>query len=170
MRSALEHLYRRGMNALVAGDDDATATSKHVGQRVLTRLRRYAAIVKNSIATTDWEETMATTYATVQGLLDKVIGGGGATIGAHGAFWRTLTRDKFIDHSEFGETMIKRNADGSFDPDESALIKALEARKPFGKDVGTPGAIFRRMPAGRAPMSPGDIKIIRDWIKAKCPA
>jgi hypothetical protein len=109
------------------------------------------------------------TYATIQGLLDDAIGGGGVTIGAHGAFWRTLTRDQFINHSEFGVDLIKKTNGGSFDPDESGLVKALEARKPFGKDVGTSGAIFRRMPAGRAPMSKDNIKIIREWITAKCP-
>jgi hypothetical protein len=106
------------------------------------------------------------TYAAIQGLLDDVIGGGGVVIGSHGAFWRTQTRDQFVAHSVFGQKLI----DSAFDPDKSALVRALEAKEPFGSDVGTTGAFFRRMPAGRAPMSPTNIDTIRDWIKNKCPA
>lgn len=110
------------------------------------------------------------TYSTIQGILDKAIGGGGTTIGSHGAFWRTLTRDQFVAHSVFGQKLIKQNSNGSFDPDDSGLVKAVEARVPFGSDVGTSGAFFRRMPAGLTSMPPDDIKTIRDWITAKCPA
>ena len=110
------------------------------------------------------------TYATIQGLLDAAIGGAGVTIPSHGPFWRTMTRDQFVAGGFFGQQLIKPKADGGFDPDASALVEALEARKPFGSDVGTAGAVFRRMPAGRAAMAPNDIATIRAWITAGCPA
>lgn len=109
------------------------------------------------------------TYTTVQGLLDTAIGGPGVTIGAHGAFWRTMNRDQFVAGSIFGQQLIKAKA-GGFDADASALVAALEARAPFGSDVGTAGATFRRMPAGGPPMPPDHIATIRAWIAAGCPA
>jgi hypothetical protein len=92
------------------------------------------------------------------------------TIPAHGAFWRTMTRDQFVAAIIFGQQLIKTKAGGGFDPDASALIAALEARAPFGSDVGTPSAIYRRMPAGRAAMPHDQIATIRAWIVAGCPA
>lgn len=109
------------------------------------------------------------TYTTIQGLLDAAIGGGGVTIPAHGAFWRTMNRDQFVAANIFGQQVIKPKPGGGFDPDASALVEALEARAPFGSDVGTPGATYRRMPAGRAAMPHDQIATIRAWIVAGCP-
>jgi hypothetical protein len=110
------------------------------------------------------------TYTTIQGLLDAAIGGSGVTIAAHGAFWRTMNRDQFVAASIVGQQLIKAKAGGGFDADASALVAALEARAPFGSDVGTTGATFRRMPAGRAAMPHDQISTIRAWIVAGCPA
>src|SRR5262249_2324971 len=44
------------------------------------------------------------TYARIQQLLDEAIHG--ETIGAHGPFWRTLTRDQFVAKSIFGKKLI----------------------------------------------------------------
>lgn len=110
------------------------------------------------------------TYTTVQGLLDAAIGGSGVTIGAHGAFWRTMDRDQFVAGTILGQQLIKAKADGGFDADASALVAALEARAPFGSDVGTAGATFRRMPAGGPAMPDDHISTIRAWIVAGCPA
>lgn len=110
------------------------------------------------------------TFTTIQGLLDAAIGGSSVTIGAHGPFWRTMNRDEFVAASILGQQLIKAKADGGFDADASALVAALEARAPFGKDVGTPGATYRRMPAGRAPVPHDQIATIRAWIVAGCPA
>ncbi len=114
--------------------------------------------------------TANATYKTIQGLLDAAIGGSDVTIGAHGPFWRTMDRDQFVAASILDQKLIKAKPDGGFDADASALVAALEGRAPFGKDVGTPGATFRRMPAGRPPMPHDQISTIRAWIVAGCPA
>jgi len=61
--------------------------------------------------------------------------------------------------------------DGTFDPENSNLIKALEGRAPFGKDLVPPpaGAIFPRMPLGYPPVPADRIREIRDWIQFGCP-
>jgi hypothetical protein len=92
---------------------------------------------------------LTTTYGTVQRILDDSVGGGGSPVGSHGGFWRTQTRDQFVAGSIFGRKLIVVDASGVFDPESSALVQALEGRAPFGLDIGTPGGIFRRMPAGR---------------------
>jgi len=118
---------------------------------------------------TDMTDAKAT-YKTIQGLLDAAIGGSDVNIGAHGAFWRAMNRDQFVAANILGQQLIKAKAGGGFDPDASALVAALEARAPFGSDVGTAGATFRRMPAGRPPMPRDQISTIRAWIAAGCPA
>lgn len=90
-------------------------------------------------------------------------------ISAHGNFWRNQTRDEFIRFEFRGQKLIVQKAGGTFDENESALIKALEGRAPFGRDTGTSGAQFRRMPAGFPPVPPDKIEIIRQWIKDGCP-
>jgi hypothetical protein len=90
-------------------------------------------------------------------------------IGAHGNFWRNQTRDEFVALSVFGRPLLAKKADGSFDDNESNLVKALEARAPFGNDVGTPGATIPRMPKDRDPVPTESIAFIRQWIKDGCP-
>jgi len=110
-----------------------------------------------------------TTYSDVVGLLDAAIGG--ANIGAHGAFWRTLSRDDFVAYQVFGGIpLFARDAAGKLDPSDSNLVKALEGRDPFGRDLGVPDARYPRMPARRPAMPPDDIQTIRAWISAGCPA
>jgi hypothetical protein len=108
-------------------------------------------------------------YARVRQILDD--GVQGQNIGKHGPFWRTLTRDQFVAFSVFGRKVIANRPDGSFDPDESNLIKALEGRAPFGADrtPPPPGAIFNRMPDGFPPVPQDRIDEIRSWIAAGCP-
>jgi hypothetical protein len=88
----------------------------------------------------------------------------GDTIGAHGNFWRGLTLDQFKAKKVFGRALLVVGQ-----PDDSNLIKALEGRDPFGSDIGTPGAIYRRMPAGRPAVAPDRIAYIRQWIADGCP-
>ena len=102
------------------------------------------------------------TFAEVQQLLDAAIGGG--EIGAHHAFWRGITRDQFVAKKVFGKIVVVPG-----DAAGSNLVKALSAIVPFGKDVGTPDATTRRMPAGRDPMTPENIARIADWINKGCP-
>jgi hypothetical protein len=101
-------------------------------------------------------------------LLDSTIGAD--DIGAHGAFWRTLSRDQFVVYQVFGHVpLLARDTSGKFDPDESNLVKALEGRLPFGRDIGIVGARYPRMPAKRPAMPKSDITTIRNWILAGCP-
>jgi len=51
----------------------------------------------------------------------------------------------------------------------SNLVKALRGEAPFGADIGTPGATFRRMPAGRPAVPPEKVDVIKKWIDDGCP-
>jgi hypothetical protein len=104
------------------------------------------------------------TYADVQQLLDAAIGGAEAQIGAHHAFWRTLTRDQFVVKKVFGKLVVSPG-----DASGSNLIKALRGEAPFGSDIGTSGATTRRMPAGMDPMAAEDVDRIACWIDEGCP-
>src|SRR5262249_48533619 len=107
--------------------------------------------------------TAAPTYGRVQQALDRAIQNM-STIGAHGPFWRTLTRDQFVVKKVFGKQVVTVG-----DPANSNLIKALRGLTPFGSDTGTSGATFRRMPAGLPPMPEEDITLIETWIANGCP-
>ena len=101
-------------------------------------------------------------FTQVKQILDESVQGG--NFGAHGAFWRGLTRDQFVAHSVFGQQLLILN-DGA----NSNLVKALKGEPPFGSDIGSTGALFRRMPAGRPPVSSVDIQFIEDWIDNGAP-
>lgn len=58
-------------------------------------------------------------------ILDNAIGGPDASIGAHGAFWRGLTRDQFVAKSVFTLQVITV---GQGAP--SNLVKALKGETP----------------------------------------
>jgi hypothetical protein len=107
-----------------------------------------------------------TGYSDIKVILDAAIDGD--DIGAHGAFWRQRTRDQFVRHRVFGQLLIARNGN-DFDAENSALIKAIEGRSPFGLDTGTPDARYNRMPSRRPPVAPDKVQIIKDWIKNGCP-
>jgi hypothetical protein len=103
-------------------------------------------------------------YQEIIDILDDAVGGSAASIGAHGPFWRGKTRDQFVAALVFGQKLLVVG-DGA----GSNIIKALSAQAPFGADVGTPGAAFRRMPAGRPPVPDEKIAAIKKWIDANCP-
>lgn len=113
------------------------------------------------------EEPNMNRFTEVKNILENAVGN--TDIGAHGNFWRDISRDNFINFRFAGQKLITENADGTFDENESNLIKALEGRAPFGADIGTVGAQFRRMPAGLPPVPPDKIAFIRQWIKDGCP-
>lgn len=100
-------------------------------------------------------------------ILDDAVGG--QDFAAHGAFWRGLTRDQFVVHSVFGFPLLSRTNDGGFIGVGSNLVKALKGEAPFGSDVGTAGALFRRMPGGRDPVPADRIEFISNWIDDGCP-
>lgn len=108
-------------------------------------------------------------YLRIKQILDEAVNG--EDFAAHGPFWRSLTRDQFVNKSIFGRKVIVQRPDGTFDPDESNLVKALEGRAPFGKNLmpPPPGAIWPRMPDGYDPVPSERIQEIRDWIVAGCP-
>jgi hypothetical protein len=109
-------------------------------------------------------------YARIQQILDDAVEG--RDIGGHRAFWRMLSRDQFVAKSVFGRKLIATRVDGTFDPDESNLVKALEGRPPFGSNLNPPpdGALFEQMPIGFPPVPADRVAEIRGWITAGCPA
>ncbi|MER8389500.1 hypothetical protein [Mesorhizobium sp. M0965] len=113
---------------------------------------------------------MVDRYADIVGILEEAVSSG--DIGAHKNFWRTLTRDEFVAYKVFGSVALiaPSKMGNGFDPVESNLVKALEARPPFGRDVGIAGATFRRMPAGRPVVSQDQIDRVRAWLEAGAPA
>ena len=113
-------------------------------------------------------EPSATKYADIVAMLDAAVGT--HTVGAHGPFWRTLSRDQFVVFQAFGSIpLLATDAAGNFDPEQSNFIKALQGKDPFGRDLGVPNARFPRMPARLPAMSDPDIEIIKNWISANCP-
>ena len=97
-------------------------------------------------------------------ILDASVGGPSAPVGAHGAFWRGLTRDQFVQKRVFGRALVALG-----DSAASNLAKALKGEAPFGSDIGALGATFPRMPAGRPPVGATEIAEIEGWIDAGCP-
>jgi hypothetical protein len=104
---------------------------------------------------------VASGYARIQQILDGAVQG--QTFGAHGPFWRTITRDQFVVKSIFGQKLLAKKPDGSFDPVESNLMKALEGRAPFD------GTVFKRMPDGFPPLTDPLLAEIKNWIASGCP-
>jgi hypothetical protein len=98
-------------------------------------------------------------------ILDNAIGGPDAIIGAHGAFWRGLTRDQFVTKNVFTLDIITVGQGAS-----SNLVKALKGETPFGNDLPNPppDARFPRMPAGLDPVAAQDIAFIEQWIDEGC--
>ena len=99
-------------------------------------------------------------------VLDESIGGPGAGIGAHRAFWRDITRDEFVAKKVFGKAVVVLG-DGA----NSNLVRALKGESPFGSDLPNhpQDATIRRMPAGRPPVPAASIAAIEQWIDAGCP-
>jgi hypothetical protein len=104
-------------------------------------------------------------FLRVKEILDNAVGGPAAAVGGpHQAFWRNKTRDQFVAFAVFGLPLVTLGQGNA-----SNLVKALRGEDPFGLDTGTPGASFRRMPAGRAPVPPDQIASIVGWIDDGCP-
>ena len=107
-----------------------------------------------------------TRFERVVAILDQAIGGPTINIGAHGPFWRNLTRAQFVAMKVFGRQLITKG-DGS----TSILIKALKGEVPFGSDLRNPpaGATIPRMPDGFPAVADNDIEFIQKWIDDGCP-
>lgn len=98
-------------------------------------------------------------------ILDDAIGGPDASIGAHGTFWRGLTRDQFVAKKVFTLPLIVVGQGAS-----SNLVLALKGETPFGNDLPSPppDARFPRMPFGLPPVAAEDIAFIERWIDEGC--
>jgi len=103
-------------------------------------------------------------YERVLQILDESVGGPSAPVGAHGAFWRGLTRDQFVVRRIFGLPLIVIGSGAT-----SNLVKSLKGETPFGSDTGNPDASFSRMPAGLPPVTDENIAFIQQWIDDGCP-
>jgi hypothetical protein len=101
-------------------------------------------------------------YERVQQILEE--GVNNQDIGFHGNFWRQATLEEFKQKIVFGKQLLVVGH-----PDESNLIKALKGLAPFGKDTGTSGAAYRRMPAGLPAIPQEKIDYISKWIEDGCP-
>ena len=104
-------------------------------------------------------------FLQVKEILDEAVGGPAVPVpGPHGAFWRKLSVSQFVEYSLFGLQLVTMG-DGA----RSTIVRALRGEAQFGQDVGTIGAQFRRMPAGRAAIPPDQIDFIARWIDEGCP-
>jgi hypothetical protein len=103
-------------------------------------------------------------YQKVIDILDKAVGGSTSPVGAHGPFWRGKTKAQFLAVMVFGQKLLLPG-----DGKGSNLVKALRGEAPFGSDIGTPDAIFRRMPAGRKAVPAKQVDVIQKWIDDGCP-
>ena len=98
----------------------------------------------------------------VKEILDASVGG--QSIGAHGAFWRTLTLQQFKTKRVFGLNIVSPG-----NGETSNLVLALKGAAPFGSDIGVEGATFPRMPVGFDPVPADNIFFIQTWIADGCP-
>jgi rubrerythrin len=82
----------------------------------------------------------------------------GFSIGFHLNFWDRKNRDEFIDQGPFGLPAIKRNSDGSFDADNSAVVQQIERTD------------SDRMPRYRPAIPESRRNFLRQWITDGCPS
>lgn len=99
-------------------------------------------------------------------ILDKSVGGPDEDVSSHGAFWRGVTRDRFVGMKVGGRKLIAAG-DGA----NSNLVLSLRGVAPFGSDLQPPppGAAIMRMPAYLDPVTDDEIDRIVEWIDAGCP-
>jgi hypothetical protein len=100
-------------------------------------------------------------------ILDKAVGGPDADVASHGAFWRGVTRDQFVEMKVGGRKLVTLG-DGA----NSNLVLSLKGEPPFGSDLDSPpvGAMMPRMPAHLDPVDTEDIDGVERWINDGCPA
>ena len=97
------------------------------------------------------DTTDGSRFARVKQILDQAVDGN--EFGSHGAFWRGLTRDQFVEKKLFGFVEIVSVGDGA----NSKLIQALR------------GIDIQQMPVGYPPVSEENIRFIEQWIDDGCP-
>ena len=99
-----------------------------------------------------------TGFLDVVALLDHAVGGPASHVGYHGAFWRGVTRDQFVNTPTYRGVKPIIVGDG----EASGIIQALRGTGPFVN-------IFPRMPPFTPAMSDEDIATITNWIDENCP-
>jgi hypothetical protein len=94
---------------------------------------------------------------------------GGNDLGAHGNFWRGLTKEQFTKYIVSVNVSVPLLTVGN--GAGSNLIKALKGELPFGKNIGVAGAAFNQMPDTEQypPMPSDQIDFIRKWVDDGCP-
>lgn len=99
-------------------------------------------------------------------ILDRSVGGPDAEVSSHGAFWRGVSRDRFVAMKVGGRKLVE-----SGDGDNSNLVKSLRGVAPFGSDLdpAPDGATVMRMPAYLDPVTDEEISAIVQWIDDGCP-
>lgn len=105
-------------------------------------------------------------FTDVVEILDRSVGGPDEEVSSHGAFWRGVTRDRFVTMKVGGRPLVAMG-DGA----NSNLVKSLRGVAPFGSDLQPPpsGAAIMRMPAYLDPVTDDEIDRIAEWIDAGCP-
>jgi hypothetical protein len=108
------------------------------------------------------QATAGTRFPDIQKILDDAVEG--QDIGAHGPFWRGVTRDEFVAKQVFGCQIIF-SENGTFVGARSPLVQILQdsIQCPVGRDRP-------QMPFGFPPVPSEKVKVISDWIDAQCPA
>jgi len=101
-------------------------------------------------------------YERIIQILDEAVDG--QSIGAHGAFWRSLNLEQFKVKRVFGLPLLMVG-DGA----GSNLVRALRGESPFGDDLGVPNATYPRMPVGFTAVPEERIAFIEQWITDGCP-
>lgn len=104
--------------------------------------------------------SLPTDFKKVVAILEESMRGFDVISRRHGSFWDQKTRDEFItfpppDFSD--DHIIKHNADGGFDPDDSPLLIRIEV--PDARS---------RMPRLRPPIPEERVNFIREWIEQGC--
>jgi hypothetical protein len=103
-----------------------------------------------------------TRFPDIQRILDEAVEG--QDIGAHGPFWRDVTRDEFVSKRVFGCQIIF-SENGTFAGPRSPLVQILLNPIECPADRERP-----QMPVGFPAVPPEKVQTISDWIDAQCPA
>ena len=83
-------------------------------------------------------------FTEVKNILESAVSN--ANIGAHGNFWRDVTRDEFVELQVFGRPLFAKKADGAFDENESNLVKALQGEHHLAKTPEQRARLLRGCP------------------------
>lgn len=102
-----------------------------------------------------------TRFPDIQRILDEAVEG--QHVGAHGPFWRDVTRDEFVAKRVFNCQIIF-SENSTFVGPRSPLVQILQ------NAIECPAGRSRpQMPFGFPALPAEKVQIISDWIDAQCP-